>query len=37
MEETAMATHMTEAACMWSRSGEKKRAENPIASPKALL
>ena len=36
IEETTMATHITEAACMWILKGEKKRMESPIARPKAL-
>lgn len=36
MEDTIMATHITDATCMWSLNGEKKRMESPIARPKAL-
>ena len=31
-----MATHITDAACIWILNGEKKRMESPIARPKAL-
>ena len=36
MEETTIATHITDATCIWILKGEKKRIERPIASPKAL-
>ena len=36
IEETTMATHITEATCTCIRKGEKKKIENPIARPKAL-
>ena len=36
MEETTIATHITDATCIWILKGEKKRIERPIARPKAL-
>ena len=36
MEETTMATHITDATWKWICKGEKKRIERPIARPKAL-
>jgi len=36
IEDTTIATHITDAACMWILKGEKKSTESPIARPKAL-
>jgi len=35
IEETTIATHITEATCIWILKGEKKSTESPIARPKA--